>query len=288
MLFSLALPLTAVAVRDLSPSFVTAARGALAVLLAALALRVTRSRLPTVAERRRLVVVATGAVLGSPLLTSISLQHVTAAHAAVVCATLPAVTAVLVVLRTQERPGPVFWVLAMLGCVAAVGFAGMQHRGSFALAGADIVLLGAVVLSAIGYSEGAVVSRTLGAWQTICWGLVLAGPVLALWCLVEVVREPPRAGGPAWLSLAYLGVFGMLGAYLAWYSGLAIGPTAQVSQTQLVQPALTLGWSVLLLDESVTAGLVLTAVLIAAVSGLASTTRSTPRTAGNAPPAASA
>ena len=40
----------------------------------------------------------------------------------------------------------------------------------------------------------------------------------------------------------YLGFF-------AWYRGLAIGPMTTVSQVQLVQPVLSIGWAVLLLGE---------------------------------------
>jgi drug/metabolite transporter (DMT)-like permease len=37
--------------------------------------------------------------------------------------------------------------------------------------------------------------------------------------------------------------------FFAWYRGLAIGPMAQVSQIQLVQPVLTICWAALLLGE---------------------------------------
>jgi drug/metabolite transporter (DMT)-like permease len=40
--------------------------------------------------------------------------------------------------------------------------------------------------------------------------------------------------------------------FFAWYRGLAIGPMAQVSQTQLVQPVLSIAWAVLLLGEALT------------------------------------
>ena len=43
----------------------------------------------------------------------------------------------------------------------------------------------------------------------------------------------------------YLGFF-------AWYRGLAIGPIAQVSQVQLVQPVMSICWAALLLREEVT------------------------------------
>jgi drug/metabolite transporter (DMT)-like permease len=40
--------------------------------------------------------------------------------------------------------------------------------------------------------------------------------------------------------------------FFAWYRGLAIGPMAQVSQVQLVQPVLTITWAALLLGERIT------------------------------------
>jgi drug/metabolite transporter (DMT)-like permease len=40
--------------------------------------------------------------------------------------------------------------------------------------------------------------------------------------------------------------------FFAWYHGLAVGPMAQVSQVQLVQPVLSLCWAGLLLAERLT------------------------------------
>jgi drug/metabolite transporter (DMT)-like permease len=39
--------------------------------------------------------------------------------------------------------------------------------------------------------------------------------------------------------------------FFAWYAGLARGGVARVGRLQLAQPALTLGWSALLLGEHV-------------------------------------
>jgi drug/metabolite transporter (DMT)-like permease len=43
----------------------------------------------------------------------------------------------------------------------------------------------------------------------------------------------------------------MFAGFYAWYRGLAVGGIAKISQLQLAQPVLTLGWSVLLLGERV-------------------------------------
>jgi drug/metabolite transporter (DMT)-like permease len=52
--------------------------------------------------------------------------------------------------------------------------------------------------------------------------------------------------------------------FFAWYAGLARGGVARVGQIQLAQPVLTLGWSALLLGESVTALTVATALAVLA------------------------
>ena len=48
---------------------------------------------------------------------------------------------------------------------------------------------------------------------------------------------------------AYLAVVSMFLGFFAWYRGLAIGPMAQVSQVQLVQPVMSIAWAALLLHE---------------------------------------
>jgi drug/metabolite transporter (DMT)-like permease len=64
--------------------------------------------------------------------------------------------------------------------------------------------------------------------------------------------EPPSASPAEWAAFAYLGVVSMYLGFYAWYRGLAIGPMARVSQVQLVQPVLTIGWAALLLGEELT------------------------------------
>jgi drug/metabolite transporter (DMT)-like permease len=55
-----------------------------------------------------------------------------------------------------------------------------------------------------------------------------------------------------WAAFGYLGVVSMFLGFFAWYRGLAIGPMAQVSQVQLVQPVLGIAWAGLLLGERIT------------------------------------
>ncbi len=250
--FSFTLPLTRVAVAGgLSPLFVGAGRAVVAALLAVVALRATRQQLPSATQALRLAVVAGGAVAGFPLLTSYALERVPATHGAVVIALLPAVTAVVAVLRTGERPGRRFWIAAAAGAIAALAFAGLQG-GVAGFGSADLLLFAAVAVCAIAYAEGGLLARELGSWQTIAWALVLASPVMLLLSGVAIAAPPPVAPLTAWAAFAYLGVVSMFLGFVAWYRGLSIGPMAQVSQVQLAQPVMTICWSAVILGEPIT------------------------------------
>lgn len=251
--FSFTVPFTRIAVADgaISPLLVGSGRAVVAGLLAVLVLRVLRQPVPTGRQWVRLAVVAGGVVVGFPFLTSYALTTASAAHSAVVIALLPAATAVMAVLRGRESPPRSFWVAAGLGAIAAVGFAAVQG-GSFELHSSDVLLLAAVVVCAIGYAEGGLVSRELGSWQTISWALVLSLPVMAVLAVIAIDRQPPTATATQWSAFAYLAVISMFLGFFAWYRGLAIGPMAQVSQVQLVQPVLTICWAALFLHEPLT------------------------------------
>ncbi|RZQ62172.1 DMT family transporter [Amycolatopsis suaedae] len=267
--FSFTVPFTRVAVGGLSPLFIGAGRAVVAALLAGVALAVTRQRLPRGTQWPRLAVVAGGIVVGFPLLTSYALTTASAGHSAVVIALLPAATAVLAVLRGRERPPVAFWVTAGVGAAAAVGFAFLQGGGFGRLHWSDLLLFGAVLAAAIGYAEGGLLARELGAWQTVSWALVLASPLMIVLTVVTTVQQPPSASPVQWAAFGYLGLVSMFLGFFAWYRGLAIGPIAQVSQTQLTQPVLGIAWATLLLHEELTWPTVLGGIAVICCAGLA-------------------
>lgn len=252
--FSLTLPVTRIAVQDggLTPLFVGSARAVIAALLAAAALALTRQHFPQRRQWARLALVAGGVVLGFPLLTSFALTTAPASHGAVVIGLLPAATAVAAVLRGHERPPLFFWIMAGAGAAAVLVFAALHGGGLGGLHWSDLLLFGAVAAAAVGYAEGGLLARELGAWQTVSWALVLAAPLMLVLTGVAVVRQPPSGSAGEWMALAYLGVVSMFLGFFAWYRGLAIGPMAQVSQIQLVQPVLTICWAALLIGEQLT------------------------------------
>ena len=266
--FSMSLPATRVAVQELDPWFVAFGRAVGAALLAWAYLTVTGAPRPTRHQWRRLSIVALGVVAGFPLFTSLALSTETAAHGAVVIAVLPATTAVFAVLRGGERPPLLFWLAGSGGLLAVLAFLAVSGAAHGAGSRADLYLVAAVLLCALGYAEGGTLARDLGGARTICWALLIALPVTAPIALVSALAHPPHAGTAGWAAYGYLTAVSMFLGFFAWYAGLARGGIARVGQIQLVQPVLTLLWSALLLGESVTpasigaAGLVLACVVL--------------------------
>jgi drug/metabolite transporter (DMT)-like permease len=238
----------------------------IAAALAIAALALTRQRFPTGVQWIRLAVVAGGIVIGFPLLTSFALTTAPAGHGAVVIALLPAATAVMAVIRGKERPPISFWVLAAVGSIVAIGFAALQGGGLADLTSSDLLLFAAVLAAAIGYAEGGLLARELGAWQTVSWALAIAFPLMLGLTITAVAQQPPNGTPIEWAAFAYLAVVSMFLGFFAWYRGLAIGPMAQVSQVQLTQPVLSILWAALLLHEQLTGATILggTAVILCA------------------------
>jgi drug/metabolite transporter (DMT)-like permease len=268
--FSFTLPMTRVAVDHLSPLFIGAGRAVVAAALATACLVLTRQRLPQAGQWVRVAVVGAGVVVGFPLLTTYALATAPAAHAAVVIGLLPAATAVMTVVRSHERPPLAFWLAAAAGAVAGVVFASLQGGDLGELHRSDVFLFLAVVAAAIGYAEGGLLARELGAWQTVSWAVVLCSPLMVALTVVSAVRDTPDGTLSDWAAFAYLGSVSMFLGFVAWYRGLSIGPMAQVSQVQLVQPVLTIAWAGLMLGEhlswaTIVGGLVVVACAASAV-----------------------
>jgi len=247
--FSFTLPLTRFAVAELDPLFVGGGRAVVAAVLALIVLAIVRPPRPRGRQWLRLVIVALGVVVGFAILTSLAMHTVPASHGAVVIGLLPVATAIAAVIRGGERPSVVFWIASTAGAVAVVAFVIVASGGFSGLHLADLLLLAAVAVAAIGYSEGALLSRELGSWQTICWALIVGLPATIPFALTGLGSGWPDAGPVSWLAFAYLAVISQFLGFFAWYRGLAIGPISRVSQTQLVQPVLSILWATLLLGE---------------------------------------
>jgi drug/metabolite transporter (DMT)-like permease len=257
--FSLTLPATRLAVVDLDPAFVGMGRAIIAASLAAIALWATKATIPTRRQWLRLGATALGVVIGFPLLSSLAMKSVPAAHGAVIVGLIPLSTALFGAWLARERPGLFFWLSTIAGSTAIVAF---SFVAGGALQTADFLLLGSVIAVGFGYAEGARLSKEIGAWQTISWALLLSVPVLLP---PVVISAPADIFAVRWTSLlgfAYVSIVSMYLAFFAWYKGLSMGGIARVGQLQLLQPFLTLAGAAIMLGESVQASQIIAAVIV--------------------------
>ena len=229
-------------------------------------LLVFRQPRPARGDLISLGVVALGVVLGFPLLTALALRHINAAQSQIFLGLLPLATASFGVLRGGERPHLGFWIFAGLGSACVIGVA-LRHGAQLPLVGVAL-MLAAITVCGLGYAEGAKLSRKLGGWQVISWALALALPLMLLACWITWPDSFGQVTHDAWAGLAYVSAFSMLLGFVFWYRGLALGGIAAVGQLQLLQPALGLAASALVLHETVPpVMLATTAAIVLCVAG---------------------
>ena len=273
--FSLTLPATRLAVDELGGTITGLGRAEVAAALAGVLLLVMRERPPARRHWPGLAMVALGVVIGFPLLSALALQSLPASHGAVVVGLIPAATAIMAVLRADERPPLLFWIGCGVGVLAVLIFAITQGAGR--LQAGDLLLLGAVFAAALGYAEGGRLARELGGWRVICWALILAAPILAFPVALAVSQHGLAVRPIAWIGFAYVSLVSMFLAFFPWYRGLALGGVARVGQIQLAQPVLTLLWAALLLGERITLPMMGAAALVIGSVGLSLWTRASAR-----------
>jgi drug/metabolite transporter (DMT)-like permease len=245
--FGLTLPATRMVIPYADPIFIGLGRAVVAALLAAGLLFSFCDKIPNLKQAAQLLIVSLGVVVGFPVFSSWAMQYVPASHGGVVLGVLPLVTAGVGAAIANERPSVAFWLVSVSGSGLVVAYALLQGSGSIQLA--DAALAAAVVCAAIGYAVGARLSRDIGGWQVICWALVLAFPFIvgpAVWYAPASLSGISTA---AYASFMYLALVSQLLAFFVWYKGLAMGGIARVSQTQLLQPFVTLFASAMMLGE---------------------------------------
>lgn len=260
--FSLTLPATRAAVEFLHPLFISSGRVVVAAILAGIYLLLGRHRRPTRDELKSLAAVALCVAAGFPILTAVAMQYVDASHGGVMLGILPLSTAAAGFAFAHERPSRRFWLMAMCGSAAVVTFSLMKSGG--APHPADLALVGAVIITSMGYAIGARLTRTLGGLQVISWALVLIAPLMLA---PAIITAPDFAVVPtrAWVAFAYVAIISQFLGFLPWYKGLALGGVAKVGQTQLLQPFFTFAAASVLLGETIDLVTMVFALLVVAI-----------------------
>ena len=259
--FGLTLPATRFIIPYFEPVFIGLGRAVIASFVAALLLIATKQTRPSRNQFYQLLGVASGVVVGFPILSAWAMQTVPASHGGVVLGVLPLATAIVGSVVSNEKPSVAFWICGIVGSVVVVAYSLLQGVGEFQTG--DFFLLGAIVSAATGYALGGKLSKEIGGWQVICWALVISFPFIIVPAWLEA---PQDAVGSlplnVILSFLYLALVSQLFGFFFWNKGLALGGVARVSQTQLLQPIVTLLASALLINETINVQTIVFATLV--------------------------
>ena len=249
IIFGVTLPMTRIAVVSLDPWFVTMGRAALAGLVALCVLVVLKRSVPTRSELMRLAVAAVFVIVGFPGFTGFAMRLVPASHGGVVLGILPLVVALFGAIAARERPSFGFWLSALAGAALVIGFSLRDGEGGFGLG--DVLLLGAVLSAASGYTVLAGLTKSRPGWEVISWTVVISLPVTLPFAVLTAPSDLFAVPLPHWGAFLYLGLMSQYVGFFFWNTGLAMGGQARVSQTQLLQTFVTLAFAAWVNGEQV-------------------------------------
>ncbi len=245
--FSLTLPMTQIALRELSPEQIAIWRAIYAALAAGVVLLVFRPERPRGIQFLPLIGCSLGTAFGFPIFISLAMQTVSASQGAIVVGLLPMATAIFGVLIGKEKVGKLFWLFSLAGTLLTLIF--VFRNGGAQLKIGHIYLFLAVVSAGFGYASGGVLSRQLKAWSVACWSLIIALPILLIVGL-SLAPLPTSSSWQVMSAFAYLALVSQLFGFFAWYRGMALAGIARVSQLQLLQLFLTIGFAAVFLGDT--------------------------------------
>ena len=261
-IFALTLPAARYAAPFLDPIFIGLGRACCVAPVAIMLLFISKAPIPTYSQFKQLIIVAFGTVFGFPLLTAIAMQTVPAAHGGIVIGILPMATALAGVLISDEQPSVGFWLTSMAGAGLVITFSLLDGFDTLSLG--DLALFGSVICAAVGYAYGAKLSKSLAGWQVVSWALVISLPFAIIPTFLYAPSDSNTVPNSIWMAFAYMALMSQYFGFFFWYKGLAMGGIARVSQTQLLQPFITIFAAVLLLGESLNLSAILFALAVVA------------------------
>ena len=173
IIFGGTLPATRVALGAFDPLFITFGRAALASAAAATILILLRRRFPR-GDLGALLLAGVLLVFAFPLLSSLAMQTVPAAHGAVVLGILPLATSIFAAL--DRRRAALDHVLDLRRRRRGPRRHLRPARRRHAAFGGDLWLFLAAVLVSLGYVISGRLSRRMPGWEVICWALIVTAP----------------------------------------------------------------------------------------------------------------
>ncbi|KDD11378.1 EamA-like transporter family protein [Bordetella bronchiseptica MBORD707] len=237
---------------EVAPFTATAIRLALALPVFLLLMRATGARWPR-PGRRDACLLALQAAAGSVGYTALliaGLRLTSAADAAVVIGTLPAVTALLAMAVLRERPPPRTLAAIALAAAGVLVLVGGRTGGAPGSLAGNLLVLGAVVC------EGLFILlskrlRTPIAPLPLSAALTAIGAVLAGAAALAEAPWHAAFGGPALAVLAYYAWLPTVAGFVLWYAGLARASASEAALFTALAPVAAVLLAALALGETV-------------------------------------
>jgi drug/metabolite transporter (DMT)-like permease len=203
--------------------------------------------------------------LGNGLTALGILEGVTSGGTALLVASTPMWIALF---RTfdGDRPSPLALAgvaLGALGLVQLVASGRVELDSAFPLGGTVVVLVATLAWAGGSYVQPRVTlpqENLVG----VLYQLLTAGVFLALGSLLRAEQQTVHFTAVSWLAMAFLAVLGSLVAFSAYSWLLRTAPISLVSTQAYVNPLIAVGLGWLILDEPVTAAMLVGSSLILA------------------------
>ncbi|HHP1041584.1 TPA: DMT family transporter [Bacillus thuringiensis] len=248
--FSLTLPATRTAVPYFGEAIVGLGRVVIAAIIVGIIFIKNQEKIPNKDQMKSLWIVAIGAVLAFPLLSTYAMKSLPVSHGAIEVALLPLATAGFATWRGGEQLSKRYWIASIISTITVLLYAVYLGLGQLQMG--DIALITAVLILGLSYAEGGKLSKDLGSWKVIAWANLIGAPFFIIPVGLSISSDMLQAPIEAWISLFYLAIISQFLAYIAWYGGMSLGGIAKVGQLQYLQPFLMIIFSVLFLGESIT------------------------------------
>ncbi len=235
VLFGGTLPMTRLAVAEIDPLFLTAARATIAGCAGVAFLLLARRSLPPRKLWGQIALGGLCTVVGFPVLTALAMVSVPAAHGGVVLGIVPLATAAAAAIVAHERPSAGFWLASLAGAGIVVAFVLSRNQAQgFALG--DLYLFGTVVAGAFGYALSGRVSMAMPGWEVVSWQVAMLLPLSALASYALWPHDLRAISPQALAGLAYVGFVSQFFAFFVFNAAMAMAGVARVGQLMLLQP----------------------------------------------------
>lgn len=265
IIFAATLPVTKLAMSGpgMSPVFIWAGRATIAGILSGIYLWASGARWPGRDAVLPIGLVMLGVVIAWPLMSSLAMMYSTPAHLAVLNGVLPFVTAALGAWLLKDRQPARFWICAALGSCVVSLYAYSRADGAWQLA--DGLMAIGIIVGGLGYIGGAMAARFCSGPQAISWGLLFSLPFTLPAAFLTFDSAVLSSPALPWLAFVYLALMSQWIGFFFWYQALQVGGVARVSQVQLLQLFITLGFAAILAGDQIDASLLVVAVLTVAL-----------------------